>query len=352
VVDAFQRQSLDAGRASRFARIALENVAREYPYKPGHLLTSAADLVPPRTLHPIFYGSYDWHSSVHMHWTLVTLLARFPDLPEAGAIGARLDAHFTAERVAGELAYLVQPAARSFERPYGWAWLLKLAEALVRAGDEPRFAAWRVRLQPMVDLIVERTIDYLPRAPHPARVGAHANNAFACLLSLDYAIAAGHAALEDAISAQTRAWFAADRVYPVEYELGSEDFLSNGLLEAVLMRRVLQRDDGALAEARFYQWWDGFVPDKTRLSAWLVPVLPSDRADARLTHIDGLNLARAWCWSQLVDAMPEALQTPVRIAIHAQRAESLPHADGTAADGGHYVGTHWLASFALLAFGA
>jgi hypothetical protein len=342
---------LDAELASRLAAVALDNVAREYPNKLDHLMLSAADVVAPAALHPVFYGSYDWHSSVHMHWTLVTLLARFPTLPEAGAIGRRLDAHFTEERVAGELAYLARASSASFERPYGWAWLLKLSAALHRPSDDALFGAWRDALQPLADAFVARALDFLPRVAHPSRAGTHANSAFACMLMLDYATVTKHDDLERTIIAKVRDWYGGDRDYPVAYELASEDFLSNGLLEAVLMHRVLMRDvgvgDGALAEARFYQWWDAFVPDHARLSAWLTPVRPVDRADARLTHIDGLNLSRAWCWAQLVDAMPEVLQTPARFAIHAHCAESLPHAVA-----GHYVGTHWLASFALLALGA
>ena len=299
----------------------------------------------------MFYGSYDWHSSVHMHWTLVRLLTLFPALPEGGAIVARLDAHFTVERIAAECDYLARPGAASFERPYGWAWLLKLCEGLhVAARHDPRAVAWRDRMQPLADAFTARTLAWLPRVAWPSRAGTHGNGAFALLLMLDYATAVDDRALRDAIVAKALAWFGDDRAYPVDYETSSEDFLSNGLQEAVLMRRVLRLQAGVtdgVAEARFHQWWDGFVPDVAALVHWLTPLQPGDRSDARLSHIDGLNLSRAWCWSLLVDVMPDALLTSVQLAIHAHRAESLPHAAH-----GHYVGTHWLASFALLALGA
>jgi hypothetical protein len=344
-------QVLDEALASRFARIALDNVAREYPNKLDHLMMSAVDVQSPAALHPVFYGSYDWHSSVHMHWTLVTLLARFPALPEAHEIAARLDLHFTEERIVVELAYLERPASASFERPYGWAWLLKLCEALhLLARQDARAVAWRDRMQPLADAFVDRVMAFLPRAVYPSRAGSHSNSAFATLLMLDYASTCNATSLHDALIAKARAWYVEDRDYPIAYETCSEDFLSNGLLEAVLMRRVLRLDasssDAALGDTLFYQWWHGFVPDIARLAPWFAPIVPSDRADARLTHIDGLNLARAWCWAQLADVLPDALQTPVRLAIHVHRNESLPHAAH-----GHYVGTHWLASFALLALG-
>jgi len=343
--------SLDTLLASRFARVALDNVTREFPNKLDHLMLGEADVQRPAALHPVFYGSYDWHSSVHMHWTLVRLLTLFPSLPEAPAIVARLDAHFTAERIAAECDYLAKPGAASFERPYGWAWLLKLCEALQRAAhDDPRAAAWRDRMRPLAEAFVQRALAYLPHAAWPSRTGTHANSAFALLLMIDYATAVEHAALRDAIVAKAFMWFGEDRAYPVAYETSSEDFLSNGLQEAVLMRRVfgmLRRDTDGASEARFHQWWNGFVPDVVALSHWLQPLQPGDRSDARLTHIDGLNLSRAWCWSRLVDVMPDGLQTSVQLAIHAHRTESLPQAAQ-----GDYVGTHWLASFALLALGA
>ena len=341
---------LDPAFASRCARVALDNVAREFPNKLDHLMAAEADVQRPSALHPVFFGSYDWHSAVHMHWTLVMLRARFPTLPEAGAIATLLDVHFTAERIAGECAYLARPSSASFERPYGWAWLLKLCEGLrLAAVADERAVRWSAALQPLADRFVERTLAWLPRAVHPSRAGTHGNGAFALALMLDYALAANDAVLRDALVAKAVAWFADDRAYPIAYELGSEDFLSNGLLEAVLMRRVfqLQAIGSALtADAYFARWWHAFVPDPVVLVRWLTPVQPSDRSDARLTHVDGLNLSRAWCWQQLIDAMPDALQTSVQLAIHAHRRESLPQVAQ-----GDYVATHWLASFALLSLG-
>ena len=340
---------LDEALASRLATVALDNVAREYPNKLDHLIASDADVRRPSELHPVFYGSYDWHSAVHMHWTLVTLLARFPGLPEATAIAARLDTHFTETRIAGELAYLERPGAATFERPYGWAWLLELVAALHRlASTDPRGAAWHDRMQPLADAFVARTLAFLPRAVLPARSGSHANSAFATLLMLDYATTHGDAALRDALVAKARDWYGEDRDYPIAYETGSEDFLSNGLLEAALMRRVFAlTGDRASADGRFAAWWTAFVPDERRLEPWLAPLEPSDRGDARLTHVDGLNLSRAWCWAGIVDGLPARSHGAVRTAIDAHRAASMPQVAH-----GDYVATHWLASFALLALGA
>jgi hypothetical protein len=326
--------------ASPFARIALANIRQEYPNKLDHVLNGPHEVLPPRMLHPLFYGSFDWHSCVHMHWLLVRLLRLVPDLPEQAAIVALLDAQFTTENIAAECAYLRQPARQSFERTYGWAWLLKLQRELIALADShPNAARWRDTLQPLADMFVERYLQFLPIADFPIRAGTHANSAFGLLFALEYAECARHPALRRMMAGKARAWYGHDCRYPAGYEPGGDDFLSGGMLEAVLMRRCL--DDCAYAD-----WWEAFCPAPQGLRVWLTPVAVSDRSDPKLSHLDGLNLSRAWCWKMLLDDMPVALREPVRTAIDAHLATALPH---TVA--GEYVGTHWLASFALLALG-
>jgi hypothetical protein len=340
---------LDERLAGRFARVALDNVRAEFPNKLDHLMNAASDVGRPSVLHPVFFGSYDWHSSVHMHWTLVTLLDRFPQLPEADAIAAWLDAQFTEKKIAVERAYLDRAGARAFERPYGWAWLLKLSAALHAAGrSDGRAARWSARLQPLADAFVARFIAYLPRADFPSRGGMHGNSAFSLLLALDYteaaAVASNAARLQEAIIDKTLTWFGDDRNFPIAYETSSEDFLSSGLVEAALMRRVLDID---ASRTRFIHWWQDFVPSSISLAHWMAPVRVTDRSDPRIAHLDGLNLSRAWCWSLLIDAIPEVQRADIQHTIDDHLAASLSHAAE-----GEYVGTHWLASFALLALTA
>ncbi|RJF99619.1 DUF2891 domain-containing protein [Noviherbaspirillum saxi] len=324
--------------ASAFARIALDNIAREYPHKLDHLVSKDGDLRLPRALHPVFYGSYDWHSSVHMHWLLASLLRRVPDIAEAERIAESFDRHFTRANVAAEIDYLQHPEHRSFERTYGWAWLLKLqAELRMLALRNTRAQAWSDALQPLADLLVERYLHYLPLANYPIRAGTHANSAFGLLLALDYAEQVQHLALRKLIIGKANSWFGRDRRYPAGYEPGGEDFLSGGLLEAALMRRV--GDSCSYAD-----WWEVFCPSQQDLLVWLTPVAVSDRSDPRLAHLDGLNLSRAWCWKMLAGELPQHLRQPAAEAVTAHLQASLPQAIG-----GHYVGTHWLASFALLA---
>ncbi len=327
-----------ASHASTFAAIALANIAREYPNKPEHVLNDAADMRAPHTLHPVFYGSYDWHSSVHMHWLLARLLRCYAELPERARIQALFDKHFTTANVASELAYLRHPAHRSFERTYGWAWLLKLQHELTAlAQTEPRASAWRDALQPLTELLVESYLAFLPLAQFPIRAGTHTNSAFGLLFALDYAEGIQHLALRKLIALKANAWFGRDRRYPAFYEPGGDDFLSGGLLEAALMQRVV---DGC----SYADWWEVFCPAPHELPVWLTPVAVSDRSDPKLAHLDGLNLSRAWCWKMLEPQLPPALRAPVNTAIDAHLSISLPHAIH-----GDYAGTHWLASFALLA---
>lgn len=329
---------LTATLATTLARTALANVVTEYPYKLDQLLAGTEDLAPPRALHPVFWGSYDWHSCVHMHWTLVRLLRRFPDHDLAAVTRAHLQARLTPEAVAGELASLRRPHRQTFERPYGWGWLLKLAAELeFLAQEQGDTSAWRDAVHPLASEFADRFIAYLPRADYPSRGGAHGNTAFALLLALAWCDAVQHRALRQAIAERANRWFGRDRRYPAAYEPSGDDFLSAGLVEAALMLRVV---DGC----SFADWWALFLPADDDLAAWLAPVAVSDPADAKIVHLHGVNLSRAWCWSLLYPELQPELREPVERAIAAHLAASLP-----AATGGDYVGTHWLASFALLA---
>lgn len=327
-----------ASYASEFARLALSNICQEYPNKLDHVINDAADILPPRALHPVFYGSFDWHSCVHMHWLLVRLLRCFPALPEAGQITATLDEHFSAARVADEIAYLRQPSRLAFERTYGWAWLLKLqAELIAASATIPRAVSWRDTLQPLAEVFVDRYLHFLPMARYPIRAGTHGNSAFGLLFALDYAQSIQHLALRKLIAAKANAWFGRDRRYPAAYEPGGDDFLSAGLMEAALMLRVVD-------SCSYADWWEVFCPVPQDLQIWLSPVTVTDRSDLKLAHLDGLNLSRAWCWKMLQPHLPATLAAPVQAAIDTHLHAALPHACG-----GNYAGTHWLASFALLA---
>jgi len=324
--------------APLFAPVALANIRQEYPNKLDHVLTGSSDLLAPRALHPVFYGSFDWHSSVHMHWLLARLLRLFPDLPGHAEIRRAFDEHFTENNVAAEVAYLADPCRQSFERTYGWAWLLKLqAELRALADADPSTGDWCNALQPLADAIVDRYLEFLPRASYPVRAGTHANSAFGLLFALDYAEAIQHIALRKLIAAKANAWFGRDRRYPAVYEPGGDDFLSAGLVEAVLMLRVVD-------SCSYADWWEVFCPTPHDVQAWLSPVEVPDRCDPKLAHLDGVNLCRAWCWKTVRPQLPQALGLRVDEAIDAHLAASLPHTIR-----GDYASTHWLASFALLA---
>ncbi|MDR5739864.1 MULTISPECIES: DUF2891 domain-containing protein [unclassified Caballeronia] len=333
--------ALDAALASKFARVALGHLTREYPNKLDHVMASAADVQSPRALHPIFYGSFDWHSCVHGYWLIARLYDRFPDLPEAASIRAVIDEHFTDANVAAEVAYLQRPASRGFERPYGWAWLLALAGQLrsMRSDDGAR---WARTLQPLADAFVDRFEDFLPKSTYPLRVGTHFNMAFALTLSLGYARTAGNAGFARLLEETAMRWFA-DDVACQAWEPAGDEFLSPSLMEAVLMRHVLPAE-------RFAGWFDAFLPRlANREPATLfVPATVTDRSDGKLAHLDGLNLSRAWCQRTIARALPAG---DARIAVLEAAAEAHL-ASGIAHVAGDYMGEHWLATFALLALEA
>ena len=325
---------LDAGTASRFASAALGHVTREYPNKMDHVLSGPEGIQGPRALHPIFFGSFDWHSCVHGWWTMFTLLRLYPDMPEAARISTLADAMFTPENVAAETAYLDRPGSRGFERPYGWAWLLMLAAELARHPGKHA-----VILQPLTQAFARRFADYLPLADYPVRVGTHFNTAFALRLALDYAEGAGDAKLIALCRDRALKWHSVDRDCQA-WEPSQDEFLSPALMEAVLMQRVMQPDT-------FAAWFADFLPGLARQqpAALFQPAGVSDRSDGKIAHLDGLNLSRAWCWREIAASLAE--EDPRRpIVLKAARDHldaALPHVTGD------YMGEHWLASFALLA---
>jgi hypothetical protein len=326
---------LDLALATSFADIALGNVVREYPHKLDHVMGSAADVRGPRALHPVFYGSFDWHSCVHMHWLLVRLRNRFPALPQRDAISAIFDEHFTAANISGECAYLQQPASRAFERTYGWSWLLALALEL-RLDDDADAARWASAFDPLAREFVTRYVDYLPRQLQPIRHGVHPNSAFGVLFALRYARATADATLELLCVQSALRWFQADRDGPVAWEPSGADFLSSVLIEGLLMCEVLPPDE-------YPSWLGAFLPS---LPTGFVPVRVRDRSDPYLVHLDGLNLSRAWCLQGIATALPrgDARIAPILAVADRHLAAGL---EGIGS--GHYVGQHWLATFATLA---
>lgn len=327
---------LTAAHASTFARLTLGHVAQEYPHKLDQVLTGDADLLPPRVLHPIFFGSFDWHSCVHGWWQLLTLLRLHPDIPEAAEIRARADETFTQAKVAGELAFLDRPYSAGFERPYGWAWLLALHGESVRH-DGP----WAAALDPLARAFAARFAGFLPKLTYPLRVGTHFNTAFTLTLAHDWA-REHDPALAQLIEQRARDWFAHDRGCQA-WEPGGDEFLSPALGEALLMSRVL-------GTSAFRDWFNAFLPDlpQSEPATLFTPAIVSDRSDGKIAHLDGLNLSRAWCWRALASAIGDdhPIAALARDAAERHLAASLPHlADD-------YMGTHWLASFALLALTA
>ncbi|MCW3837897.1 DUF2891 domain-containing protein [Sphingomonas canadensis] len=317
-------------QAREFARLTLSHLEQQWPYKLDHVMTGPQDVRAPADLHPIFHGSFDWHSCVHGWWQVMRLMRRFPDLPEAAAIREKADRLLVPEKVAGELAYLARPASAGFERPYGWGWLLALHGELARH-DAP----WAAALEPLARAFAARFTAYLPRLTYPIRVGTHFNTAFALIHAHGWALR-HDPALAALIAGRTLDWFGADRGCTAFGEPGGDEFLSPALTQALLMARILPPAD-------FSAWFDAFLPEVP--ATLLAPAHVSDRSDGKIAHLDGLNLSRAWCWTGIA----EALGTEHSVHATAQEAAarhldaSLPHlADD-------YMGTHWLASFALLA---
>ena len=322
--------------STALAQCCLEVIAQQFPHKLDHLIQHDRDNPLPSEIHPIFDGSYDWHSSVHMHWSLLRLRRLGVEPATVEAIDHRFDSFFRPELVDRELTYVLAPGRGSFERPYGWAWLLKLQTELDEsgAGSATGPALWADALRPLSDELARRIAAYFAHLRYPIRSGLHNNTAFSMLLANDYARVTGNERLREIIRARALNWFGNDRDYPAQYEPGGADFLSPGLCEALLMNRVL-------APEAFDAWWSGFAP--ADLAVWETPAQVDDRLDGHAVHLDGLNLSRAWCLRELAMANARVPRERLERAAVAHWEAAWPHVTG-----GDFVATHWLTSFALL----
>jgi|GEM_PF-406282 len=329
---------LNAKSASHFARLALKCIKKEFPNKLSHVMNDESEVQNPASLHPAFYGCFDWHSSVHGHWMLVRILKEFPDLPEAREIRSSLKNNLSAENIEVEVKYLHQPNRKSFERTYGWAWLLKLAEELY-GWDDPEGKKWSKNLQPLADAVVKRYLEFLPKQTYPIRRGVHPNTAFGIAFALDYARAVGHKEMEDLLIERSNTYFAQDSNCPAGWEPDGDDFFSRCLIEADLMRRVL-------SPVEFSEWFHLFLPQLANKEpkSLLEPANVSDRSDPKIVHLDGLNLSRAWCMNSIAYVLPE--DDPIRKVL---TESAIRHAKATLPyiASGSYEGEHWLASFVV-----
>ena len=329
---------VDVSAATRFAELALKCVHQEFPNKIAHVLEGDADVRPPRELYPAFHGCYDWHSSVHGHWLLVRLLRQFPDADFAPVARAALAHSLTAGNLAAETAYLQRAGRASFERPYGLAWLLRLAAEL-RSWDDAQAREWSRAMAPLEAESAARIRRWLPELHYPIRVGEHDQTAFAFGLIWDWAAVAGDADMRALLTNAAQRFYVTDRNCPINYEPSGHDFLSPCLAEADFMRRVLDRSE-------FSRWLAQALPGIPReaRTRWLLPGVVTNRADPKLAHIDGLNLSRAW----MLEGIAHALGTKDRrtaallAAAGLHRVAALPQVTGE-----HYEGGHWLGTFAV-----
>jgi hypothetical protein len=326
--------TLSLEQAGRLASLPLACMQTPYPNKPGETLGSIADLGEPRQLHPAFYGCFDWHSSVHAHWSLVRLLKLFPELERADSIRLKLAANLTAANILEEVAYFNRSGENSYERTYGWAWLLKLAEEL-HTWDDPLGRQLEENLQPLTDLIIQRFSSFLPKLVYPVRVGEHTNTAFAMAFAWDYSNRLGEDSLKLLIEERATDFYLEDLDCPMAWEPSGFDFLSPCLEEIDLMRRVLD-------EKAFQAWMNRFAPQLLDKDYALAAGLVSDRSDGKLVHLDGLNFSRAWVLYGLAHQYPD-YEHLIPIA-DAHVAYSLPNLVGDSYEGGH-----WLGTFALYA---
>ena len=323
---------LNQETASKLARIPLACLNKEFPNKLNQVLGDEYDLKNPEKLHPAFYGCFDWHSSVHGHWMLIKLVKLFPEMPEKEEIFEIMDKNLNPENINSEIEYFQVEYNKTFERTYGWAWLLKLVQEL-NDWDHPKGKVWLENLMPLADLIKEKYTDFLPKLTYPIRTGEHPNTAFGLSLAYDYASSLEDVKFKDLIETRSMNYYLEDKNCPISWEPNGFDFLSPCLEEANLMQKILEKE-------QFQDWIADFIPDFSSIT----PAIVSDRTDPKIVHLDGLNFSRTWCLFGISNTIENPLKDElIQNAVNHFNA-SFPHLSS-----GNYEGEHWLTSFAILA---
>ncbi|WP_372793726.1 DUF2891 domain-containing protein [Lutibacter sp.] len=324
---------LNKKSASYLYHFAFDCIDQEYPNKLGQVLGDASYLKVPSELHPTFYGCFDWHSSVHGHWTLLNIIKEQPNFEFKEAILLKLQKNISKENILKEIRYFDDVHNKTFERTYGWAWLLKVAETL-QDWDTKEANEMYDNLEPLVKLIEEKYIEFLPKLKYPIRVGEHPNTAFGMSFALDYAKKYAPE-LEKVIIEKAKEYYMNDKGCPITWEPGGFDFLSPCLQEASLMLKVLPKDEYVL-------WLDAFLPNfREHPEDYLEVAEVTDRSDGKLAHLDGLNFSRAWCLYEIGIALKNDKMLNLANKHFEYSYKKM--------DSGEYAGAHWLASFALYA---
>ena len=325
---------LSLEEANRLSKLPLECMQTEFPNKLGQTLGDSSDLKTPKELHPAFYGCFDWHSSVHGHWMLIYLLKTFPDLENQKKIREKLLGNISQENIIKEVDYFKGQYHKSFERTYGWAWLLKLAEELY-TWEDPLAQELINNLKPLTDLIIDKYLEFLPKLAYPIRVGEHSNTAFGLAFAFDYAKTTQQDSLQSIIVNKSKEFYLSDVDCPMTWEPGGFDFLSPCLEEANLIRRILPHDE-------FNRWLEKFLPELKNINYQLAAGKVNDRSDGKLIHLDGVNFSRAWCLAPIAN-QNEQYNHLIKIAndhIDYSLPKIVDH---------NYQGTHWLGTFAVYA---
>jgi Protein of unknown function (DUF2891) len=333
-------ERLTDDQAAGLAKLAIASMQREFPNKPGNVITGPESILGPKKMHPAFYGCFDWHSSVHGHWMLVRLLKTNPQHPLNAESRLKLAENLTTENIIAETVYFDEKENKSFERMYGWAWLLRLVDEL-HTWDDPTGKEWRESLKPLESKIVELTKSYLPRLRQPVRTGVHPDTAFALGQILDYSRTVHDKDFEALIVSRSRDYYLKDSNYNAHFEPSGEDFFSQSLNEADLMRRVLRPEE-------FAKWFNQFLPElkNETKSKLLEPVEVSDVTDGKLVHLAGLDLSRAWCMLGIARGLPAG---DGRSALLFESAAEHARVGLGYVFSGHYEGEHWLGTFAVYA---
>jgi hypothetical protein len=328
------RESLDLKQLSSYLDMAIHAVTTPYPYYwPAYELAPDQPKQSCRELFPVFHKSYDWHSCVHGFWSIARVLQLAPSAEQVDRGGSLLETELTADKIAGEMKTLQRIEYRSFERPYGLAWVCKLAGELIGVHQKQWFA-----VEPLARFAADRVLDWHQRLTYPLQTGEHSQSAFGLALIKDFAVRVGDDSLVARLNKEIARLYAVKARSIIHAEPSGHDFLSPSLARAMVVGEYLPQTD-------FSAWLTDYIPELGRQNDWLPVVSGYDSSDGKLSHLIGLNLSRSWMLKRIA-AKLSANDSRFNVLLRVAAAHSTTGHKAVTFE--HFASSHWLASFALL----
>lgn len=271
------------------------------------------------TNHALFDGCIDWHSSVHGNWAILRYLNSGLNTP---ALEEAVDWLSTREGLAllgQEVSFLNENS--SFERPYGRAWLLRLAiDASQRAPE--------ANLDVIVNPVFNDLMAYVTSVEQDKYSTSYRSYSWALINLHDFAVHFELQKEQDELEAAIRSLVLVEGGFPCSYVTEAGSFMAVCTNWMMLASRVLTHEE-------YVQWLDQYLT---------LNGLPEPIVSPRNSHELGLNFSRAWgLWA----AYDKSINLEVLDAYIAHF--DMGHEQYLETKDNYRTAGHWVAQFGMYA---